>query len=68
MEDELFNIVLNPMSDGQIVFGAFEWNELPVELKHILDLLAKSHDPGHTLDGLEIVRCVKPKDAEDAEK
>lgn len=68
MENELFNIVLNPMSDGQIVFGAFEWNELPVELKHILDILAKSHEPAYALDGLEIVRCVNPKDTEDAEK
>ena len=62
MEDELFNIVLQPMCDGQMVVGPFTWDNLAVGFKRVLDFLKECQDPAGYADGIEIVRCKKPEE------
>ena len=67
METELFNIVLGADDYcGGIVFGSFTFDQLREELNNIFDnILPKCKDPADAVAGLEIVRCVKPKEDED---
>ena len=67
MEDELFNIVINPNDQfGGLVLGSFTRDELRDEIQNVIDNILPKVKDGY--DGLEIIRCVKSKDAEDAEK
>lgn len=58
MEDEFFNIVINPNEEfGGLVLGSFTRDELRDEIQNVVDnILPKIKDGCY---GLEIVRCVE---------
>ena len=60
MEDELFNIVINPDDQfGGLVLGSFTRDELRDEIQNVVDNILPKVKDG--FDGLEIVRCVERK-------
>ena len=57
MEDESFNIVINPNDQlGGLVLGSFTRDELRDEIQNVIDNILPKIKDGFC--GLEIVRCV----------